>query len=129
MEQKKVVLCDTDVMIEFYRGNQEIITELKNIGQEYIAISYITAGELIFGAFNKRDLTKLKKDIEHIALFDIDNKICEIFIDLLIKYTLSHHLAVPDGFIAATAIANDVELFTLNKKDFKFITGLKLHQY
>lgn len=41
---------------------------------------------------------------------------------------LSHRLAIPDGFIAATAIENDVELFTLNKKDFRFIEGLKLYQ-
>ncbi len=33
------------------------------------------------------------------------------------------------GFIAATALACDVELFTLNKKDFRFIEGLKLYVY
>ncbi len=55
MEQGKIVLCDTDVMIEFYRGNPGIVTELKKIGQENIAISYITARELIFGAFNKEN--------------------------------------------------------------------------
>jgi len=31
MEQAKIVLCDTDVMIEFYRGNLEIVAELKTI--------------------------------------------------------------------------------------------------
>ena len=84
-------------------------------------------GELIFGAFNKRDLTKLKKSIEHLILLDIDNKTCGIFINLISIYALSHRLAVPDGFIAATAIVYDVELFTLNKKDFRFIDGLKLY--
>jgi len=34
MEQAKIVLCDTDVMIEFYRGNPEVIAELKKIGQK-----------------------------------------------------------------------------------------------
>jgi len=127
MEQAKIVLCDTDVIIEFYRGNPEIVAELKKIGQQNIAISYITAGELIYGAFNKRDLAKLKKDIEHLVLLDIDHKTCEVFINLVSTYALSHRLAVPDGFIAATAIACDVELFTLNKKDFRFIEGLKLY--
>jgi len=41
---------------------------------------------------------------------------------------LSHRLAVPDGFNAATAIENNVELFTLNKKDFKFIEGSRLYK-
>ena len=48
MEQIDFVLCDTDIIIAFYRGNQEIISELKKIGQDTIAISYITAGELFF---------------------------------------------------------------------------------
>jgi tRNA(fMet)-specific endonuclease VapC len=128
MEQTKIVLCDTDVMIEFYRGNPEVIAELREIGQENIALSYITVGELIFGAFNKRDLTKLKRSIEHLILLDIDNKTCTKFVNLISAYALSHRLAVPDGFIAATAIEYDVELFTLNKKDFRFIEGLRLYQ-
>jgi len=127
MEQAKIVLCDTDVIIEFYRGNLEIVTKLKKIGQKNIAISYITAGELIFGAFNKRDLAKLKKDIDHLIMLEIDNKTCRTFLNLISTYALSHRLAVPDGFIAATAIAYDIELFTLNKKDFKFIEGLNLY--
>ena len=127
MEQAKIVLCDTDVMIEFYRGNLEVVEELKKIGQRNIALSYITVGELIYGAFNKRDLTKLKKSIEHLVLVDIDKKTCATFVNLISTYALSHRLALPDGFIAATAIAYDVELFTLNKKDFRFIEGLKLY--
>lgn len=43
------------------------------------------------------------------------------------KYSLSHKLALPDGFIAASAIEKNIELFTLNKKDFKFIDGLVLY--
>jgi len=118
MEQGKIVLCDTDVMIEFYRGNTNVIGELMKIGQNNIALSYITVGELIYGAFNKRELTKLKKDIGNLRLLDIDSKTCKIFANLIEDYALSHRLAVPDGFIAATAIVNDVELYTLNKRTF-----------
>ena len=128
MEQTKIVLCDTDVMIEFYRGNPEIIAEFRKIGQQNIALSYITAGELIYGAFNKRDLAKLKKDIEHLILLDIDNKTCSTFLNLIGTYALSHRLAVPDGFIAATALAYNIELFTLNIRDFKYIKDLRLYK-
>lgn len=127
MEQAKIVLCDTDVMIEFYRGNHIVIAELKKIGQKNIALSYITVGELIYGAFNKRELTKLRKSIEHLLLLDIDKKSCSIFVNIINTYALSHRLSAPDGFIASTAISHSVELFTLNKKDFRFIEGLKLY--
>jgi predicted nucleic acid-binding protein len=43
------------------------------------------------------------------------------------KYVLSHKLALPDGFIAASALAYDMELYTLNLKDYRFISGLKLY--
>ncbi len=128
MEQRKIVLCDTDVIIAVYRNNAEIINELKKIGQENIAISTITAGELIYGALNKRELKQINKDIENLNLFNIDRKTCDIFLDLMTKFSLSHKLALPDGFIAATAIAYELELFTLNIKDYKYINELKLYK-
>jgi predicted nucleic acid-binding protein len=128
MEQKKLVLCDTDIIIWVYRNNPDIISELKKIGQENIALSTITAGELIFGALNKKELTQIKKDIDNLHLIDIDKRTCDIFLNLLSKYSLSHKLAIPDGLIAATAIAYDLELYTMNLKDYKFIDGLKLYK-
>jgi len=46
----------------------------------------------------------------------------------MLKYTKSHGLAVPDALIAATAIVNNVKLYTLNVKDFKFIDELILYK-
>lgn len=42
-------------------------------------------------------------------------------------YSLSHKLSLPDALIAATALSHDVKLYTLNIKDFRFISGLQLH--
>ena len=128
MEQDKIVLCDTDVIIEFYRNNGDIISDLKTIGQEKVAVSTITAGELIYGALNKKELNQIKKDLNNLTVLAIDKKSCKIFLDIMGKYVLSHRLALPDGFIAASAIAHDIELYTLNIKDFSFIDGLKLYK-
>lgn len=65
MGQDKIILCDTDVIIEFYRNNPNIIEELKTIGQQNIAVSTIIAGELIYGALNKKDF----RFIEGIKLY------------------------------------------------------------
>jgi len=127
MEQAKVVLCDTDVIIEFYRNNPTIISELNKIGQENIAVSTVTAGELIYGALNKKELIQIKKDLQNLTTIDINKKTCDVFIDIMGKYVLSHKLALPDGFIAASAIAYNIELYTLNVKDYRYISGLKLY--
>lgn len=88
MEQAKIVLCDTDVIIEFYRNNADIISELRKIGQQNIAVSVVTAGELIYGALNKKELNQIKKDLDNLILIDLDKKTCDIFLGLLSKYSL-----------------------------------------
>lgn len=126
---RKIILCDTDVIIELYRNNQKIIKELHKIGENNLAISIISAGELIFGALNKRELKQIQKDISSLKIIYLTKDTGEIFLNLMSKYSLSHGLKIPDALIASTVIANQFEFFTLNKKDFKFINELKLYQY
>ncbi|MCG8310708.1 MAG: type II toxin-antitoxin system VapC family toxin [Cytophagales bacterium] len=122
MEKEPLVLCDTNIIIEFYKGNPVIVDSLKSIGQQAIAVSIVTSGELIYGALNKKELSRIKKDLK---VLDIDKQVCDQFIELMTTYSLSHNLGVPDAFIAATAIAHDIPMYTLNKRDFKYIQGLK----
>jgi predicted nucleic acid-binding protein len=48
--------------------------------------------------------------------------------DVIIEF-YKNNLKIPDALIASSAIANKVKLFTLNKKDFKFIQELNLYQF
>lgn len=52
-----MVLCDTNVIIEFLKGNNKTLKELEQIGYDSIAISAITTMELFYGALNKKELT------------------------------------------------------------------------
>lgn len=126
MEKDALVLCDTNDLIELYKDNTSIISSLKEIGQDNIAISVITSAELIFGAFNKRELTQTKKDISHLKVLSLDEVISSKFLNLMSQYSLSHNLTIPDSIIAATALVYDIPLFTLNQKDFKYIDGLDI---
>jgi len=127
VENSKLVLCDTDIIIEFYKDNQVISEALQQIKVENIAISSITAAELIYGALNKKELKQICKDIDSLKVISINQVINLKFIELMKKYSLSHKLKIPDSLIAATAIENNIKLFTLNKKDFTFIDGLELY--
>ena len=60
--EKSIILCDTNILIELYKNNQTIISNLHEIGEENVAINSVTAGELIFGALNKKEV-QTKKDI------------------------------------------------------------------
>jgi len=50
-----MILCDTDILIEFYKNNPKVLNELRRIGQVRLAISVVTQAELCFGALNKHD--------------------------------------------------------------------------
>jgi predicted nucleic acid-binding protein len=125
--EKGIILCDTNILIEFYKNNQDIVARLQDIGSNNIAISAVTAGELLFGALNKKEVQAIKKDIEHLVLFHINDLISQKFIELMLQYSKSHGLTIPDALIAATALVNNISLYTLNVNDFKFISGLTLY--
>jgi tRNA(fMet)-specific endonuclease VapC len=40
-----MILCDTNILIEFYKGNTATTQTLKAIGQNNIAVSVITKAE------------------------------------------------------------------------------------
>ena len=91
-----------------------------------MALSSVTAGELLFGALNKAELLNIRKDIDQLIVLPIDERISEGFIQLMLKHSLSHNLDLPDPLIASTAITTDLELYTLNLKHFRYIDNLKL---
>jgi tRNA(fMet)-specific endonuclease VapC len=123
-----MILCDTNILIEFYKNNASIVQELGHIGQDQLAISAITQAELYFGALNRAELAKIKQHLSLLHLFPIDVSISNTFLQLMETYSLSHQLSLPDALIAATALVHDLKLYTLNVKDFQFIAGLELHQ-
>jgi predicted nucleic acid-binding protein len=53
-----MILCDTNILIEFYKNNTQIVQELHHLGHDQLAISIVTQAELYFGALNKQELKK-----------------------------------------------------------------------
>ena len=123
-----MILCDTNILIEFYKDNEEVNSALQEIGLSELAVSVITVGELYFGARDRRELLKIKKHLASLQQIPIDWEISERTLSLLETYALSHRLSLPDAVIAATALRHDLSLYTLNIKDFRFIEGLSLYK-
>lgn len=128
MEKTGLVICDTDVLIDFLdRSNGEVTSQLLQIGFENISIASITAPELLLGARDKKHFTTLNRFLENLIHIYINPEISAGHLELIKKYALSHKLKVQDALIAATAINLKLPLYTLNIKDFKFINGLSLY--
>ena len=122
-----MILCDTNILIEIYRKNSSIISTMDNIlHNSTIAISDVTRAEMLVGARNKIEMQVLIKELGLLKSLPIQSEISANAVNLLIEYHLSHGLDFHDSLIAATAIYHNVELFTLNIRDFKFIQNIKL---
>lgn len=123
-----MILCDTNILIEFYKNNRQVVAELRQIGHSLLAVSSITRAELYYGALDKRELKKIKQHLSLLSQFPLDVAVTTVFLELMESYTLSHKLSLPDALIAATAIVHNVQLYTLNTRDFQFISNLRLYQ-
>ena len=124
-----MTICDTNIFIEFFRKNNSIRLELDNIGYDDIVVSDVVRAELFFGAKDKADLHNITKCMEVFPVLTICPEISKMAVGFVKQYCLSHKLKFPDALIAATAIYHDIELFTLNIKDFRFIPNIKLYQW
>jgi predicted nucleic acid-binding protein len=125
--EKELILCDTNILIAWLKGDEQTIEILQKIGLENLLIPSITFMELIQGTRNKNELLKLKRKIKNYNIIHFNDVTSKLAINLAEKYYLSHGLLIPDAIIAATAITFNFKLFTYNLKDFKFLPEIQLY--
>ena len=121
-----MILLDTNILIEIYRDNIVIASVVDNM--QDIAVCDVVRAELFYGARNKHELQEISADLVGLTVFSILPQISKMAVNLVKTYCLSHKLEFADALIAAIAIHHNVELFTLNRKDFAYIPNLKLYE-
>ncbi|MBW4484224.1 MAG: type II toxin-antitoxin system VapC family toxin [Tildeniella torsiva UHER 1998/13D] len=124
------VLVDTDILIDVANKDANAITRLKRESQTaQLAVSSITAMELVVGCRNKAEQQTLEQFLAKFQILPLSSEISERATVLLTTYYLSHGLLIADALIAATAIAHNVPLLSKNQRDFRFIQELTLLLY
>jgi len=123
-----MILVDTNIFIEYYKNNPLICKQIEQIDPKEIRVNDVVCAELYFGARNKQELDNIVADMEKLTDLLIFPNISKLATDLVKQYSLSHKLRLPDAQIAATALFYNAELFTLNRKDFAFISNLKFYE-
>ncbi len=122
------IICDTNIFIHAFNGNQHTIAELAKIGAGNTMMPSITAMELIRGMRNREELDRMIKRIKVFNILHFNEIVSRRSVELIKLFKLSHDLKIPDGIIAALAIEYELPIFTYNVKDFRFIPGLQLYQ-
>ena len=124
-----MVILDTNIIIDHLRREKQeshYIRLIKNIPQEDLAISILSIQELYQGlstrdSKNEEILLAILSPLTILSYtYDIAQLAGKIARDL------NRTIEFPDTAIAATAIVNGCQLYTLNKKDFHSIKKLDL---
>ncbi|MEW6456308.1 MAG: type II toxin-antitoxin system VapC family toxin [Acidobacteriota bacterium] len=125
---EKNVIFDTDILIDNFRGIKEAKDFLNSFRKENRFITAISVMEIFRGARNKNELSAFKlffysafKEIIY-----VNERICQFAVELILNYSISHGILLPDAFIASTSMIREMELITRNVKHFNFILGIKL---
>jgi len=105
MEKERLILCDSDVLIELIdRKNEKIFANCLKFGFTNICISSISFSELICCSLNAEHQLKLIKELDKFILCDLNPTIDKIHHDLIVRYALSHGLKVQDALLSATCL-------------------------
>lgn len=124
-KSKPIVLLDSGIVFRVFRGEENLMQELEYIGFENLAVSIITVAEMYKG-MRKEEYRKTKELLNLLKTYHINKEISKKFFEVLTDY--HNTIEIPDAFIASTALVYNIELYTLNKKDFDYIDGLKLYK-
>ena len=127
----KKYLIDSDILIYFLKGKQEVVQRLSQIPINELYISRINYTELIYGAYNStkinQNLKVIEPFLESFEILEFTKTSSLIFAKEKARLKKSGNIiADMDLMIASIAIENDCTLISNNIKHFDRIENLKL---
>lgn len=128
-----MVILDTDVCIEMLRGNTTVIQRRREYVGE-VAVSFMTAAELFFGAAKSSDAaentTLVEQFLLSVPIIMPDLPVLRRFGTVKAQLQASGApLADADVFIGATALSRGARLVTGNARHFERMPGLALESW
>lgn len=122
------VVCDTNVFISLFKNLRPTIEELEMIGSNNVLMPSVSVMELYRGMQYKKEMMDMQKKIKQYNILHFNEDVSKVATELINIFKLSHNIQIPDALIGAMSVVYDIELFTYNIKDFKFIPGIRLYE-
>ncbi|MBN2232718.1 MAG: type II toxin-antitoxin system VapC family toxin [Deltaproteobacteria bacterium] len=120
----KQFLVDTDVLIDFLRGNERAIAFIEEYAP-HIMLSAIVVAELYAGVKGANELSVLDNFISFFRVVPIDNELAKAGGLYKRDFGESHDVGLADAILAATAVREDAELKTLHVRHYPMVKDLK----
>jgi predicted nucleic acid-binding protein len=121
---KKPILIDTDVMIDFLRGNSQAENIIKR-NSDNIILSSINVAELYAGVRGEKEQHILDSLISIFHVIPISSTLAKEGGLYKNSYAKSHGIGIADAIIAATVESKNALLKTLNTKHYPMFKNLR----
>lgn len=123
------LILDTDVVSHLMRGGAIAETYLPHVQGKLLAISFVTVGEMYFGAekanWGAAKREKLETELRNFVVVPYDHEIARCYGRLVAeRQRAGSPIALNDAWIAACAVRHGVPLVTHNSKHFQGVSGL-----
>ena len=119
----KSLLLDTDVLVDFFRGNSRAVAFV-NAQSGRIILSSIVVAELYAGVKGESEQVLLDSFISLFRVIPVGTEIARAGGLYKRDYGKSHGVGLADAILAATAEAENAELKTLNIKHYPMLKKL-----
>ena len=116
----KRLLLDTDVLIDFLRGQPQAVQLLEDTDCEF-HVSAVSVAELYVGVRDGREREVLDQLVGLLRTIEISTEIAQQAGLWRREYGKSHGTGIIDALIAACADASQIPLATLNVKHFPML--------
>ncbi|MFC3415163.1 type II toxin-antitoxin system VapC family toxin [Algoriphagus hitonicola] len=126
--ETKIIYLDSGVLIEYFRKKDKSKSKLFLLSQKYqiVKVSSITYYEILLGSTEKQ-IEFWNEFFEKVEVLSFDQKAGLIASKIYKQLKKENKLiAIADILIAAVALANELDIATLNRKHFERIDGLSL---
>ena len=128
------VVIDSDILIYFLKGQQEIVDKLSAHPIENVFTTRINVTELLYGAFNSakvaQNMAKISAFLANFHILEFDEKASMTFAQEKARLKKNGDLiADMDLMIASIAVANKFSLVTNNHKHFARIEQLNIEHW
>jgi len=123
-------LLDTTVLVDVIRKEEAALDYIDSTrkAESSLPLSIVTKMELIVGCRDKAEVQKMEKLLADYDVLDVTPLISRKAYELIVRFSKSHGMAIPDALITATALVENAVLVTSNVRHFSMIDGLRLEK-
>lgn len=125
------IIIDTNIVSYLMRGSPEAKVYATHLQGKLVAISFVTVGELYYGAekrnWGKTKRLRLETTLKNCVVIPYDHEIARQYAKVLVeRERMGRPISFNDAWIAACALRHNTPLVTHNGKDFESISGLQI---